>query len=237
MFPAYAKVSHDLATLRRGYLKVLGVLSLVIVPAAVGLALVARPVVELCLGLRWADTVDIVRILAIDSALVAGISTAYYVFMAIGKPQRLAGMLAAHAAISILLMLWLIPRQGAAGAALASLTATTATLPIAVGLLARTLAVTLRELGAAIWRPVAGSLVMVGPVLIALEFAAAPGSLYGDVVRLGAAIVAGSITYGATVIILWQVSGRPDSAERFALERAKPLLARFRRAGGNSSTP
>jgi hypothetical protein len=45
---------------------------------------------------------------------------------------------------------------------------------------------------------------------------------------LVATVVLGAVVYFATVLLLWWLAGRPDGAERFALERASTALRGIR---------
>ena len=53
MFPAYSTLSHDLSALRHGFLKVLGLIALLAIPAGLGMASVAHLFVPVVLGDKW----------------------------------------------------------------------------------------------------------------------------------------------------------------------------------------
>jgi hypothetical protein len=56
------------------------------------------------------------------------------------------------------------------------------------------------------------------------------GPRSGFVQALGellAAIALGAVTYAATVLLLWQLAGRPQGAESWLIDRIKPLWARL----------
>ncbi len=226
VLPGYARLSSDLEALRAGYLKVVSILALAILPAATGLAVVAEPVIMLVLGAQWQETIPVVRILAVEGMLGVGLSTTHYVFVALGTPHRLAGVLAVHAAISLPLMLGAVPAYGVVGASWALFAATCATVPVAFGLLARTLQVHARDLWAAVWRPTVATLAMLGPVLALGSPSIEPAHVSGHAARLVLGIAVGATSYLAVIAASWQWAARPDGAERFVLERVRGLFRR-----------
>lgn len=87
LFPSYAKLSHDPAALRRGFLTTLRYISLITLPVSVGLAAIAPFFVSIFFGERWLLMIPALALLAIR----AGISTLSFnsghLFKAIGRPD------------------------------------------------------------------------------------------------------------------------------------------------------
>lgn len=87
LFPSYAKLSHDPAALRRGFLTTLRYISLITLPVSVGLAVIAPFFVSIFFGQRWLLMIPALALLAIR----AGISTLSFnsghLFKAIGRPD------------------------------------------------------------------------------------------------------------------------------------------------------
>lgn len=71
LFPAFSRVQHDDAAIRRGYLRACGAIALVVFPAMAGIAVVAGPFVHAVLGSEWTPAVPIIAILAPISGLQA----------------------------------------------------------------------------------------------------------------------------------------------------------------------
>lgn len=95
---------------------------LIALPAAAGLALVARPLSDLIIGPELRTAAAAVTPLIAISALFAGLTT-YYFHQAFTLAQRTGLLLAAMAipaVINLLLNLFLIPQMGVMGAALAT---------------------------------------------------------------------------------------------------------------------
>ena len=90
MFPALASIQDDLPRFRRGYLRMLRVISSVSLPAIVGLGATAPLLITTVYGERWAPAVPVLRVLAVIGALQT-INTSGLVFYALGRPNLLLG--------------------------------------------------------------------------------------------------------------------------------------------------
>jgi O-antigen/teichoic acid export membrane protein len=231
VFSGYARLSGDIAALRQGYLKVVSVLSLVVLPAGVGLCLVASPVVHLLLGQKWLEAIPIIRILAIEGVLVVGLSTAHYIYLAIGQPEKLTKVLAMQAVVSITLMLAMIPKFGLVGASLARVAASIVTAPINLKIVARALEMPLLNVVVAVRRALMATAVMSIAVLLLQSVWASVVTPAALVVHLAASVLLGMCTYALAILCLWNIAGRPDGAERFVLQRVQSLFLKLRRTG------
>ena len=98
-------------------------------PAGIGLSLVAQPVVFIIFGEKWMDMAPLIQILSVNSVLGVSLSSAAYVYLALGTPRHTTMLVAVSASISIALMLWLVPFLGIRGAAVARRTALAETGP------------------------------------------------------------------------------------------------------------
>jgi lipopolysaccharide exporter len=226
VYPGYAKLSGDPELLKRAYLRVLSVLVLVTLPAGIGLGLVAQPAVFVFLGGKWNDVVPLLPILSVNGVVAVSVSTSAYVYLARGTPRLTAIVVAIHAAVSLLIMLWLIPLWGARGAAWAVLAGTVATVPVNFRFLSGCLGLNVREIGSVVWRPLAATLAMAALVIAARPYWGTQAETFAaNLFSLLVAAGVGAAAYCATVVLLWQLSARPEGAETFALERLKNLAA------------
>ena len=66
VFPGYVKLADDRELLRQTYLRLTSVLVLLVIPAGVGLSILAEPIVLILLGLKWTSAVPLVQLLAIN---------------------------------------------------------------------------------------------------------------------------------------------------------------------------
>ncbi|HEY7739901.1 MAG TPA: lipopolysaccharide biosynthesis protein [Steroidobacteraceae bacterium] len=230
LFPGYSKMAEDLPRLGWGFVRAVGLVSLLAIPASVGLAVVADDAVPLLLGSSWLATVPVIQLLAI-----AGVSTAlqiscWSVFMATQRFRFLVYLNLFHLAVMVPAMFVFVPPQGAVGAALAHLTACIASLPVGFAMVRMVTGVPIAALAGAVWRPALAAVAM----YLVVE-TVRPGALGADspplalLAGLGEAVAVGAAAYAGAIALLWLACGRPQSAEREALDY---LRGRLRRLAG-----
>jgi O-antigen/teichoic acid export membrane protein len=89
LFPAYAMLQNDHDQLRRGVLTALRYVSLVTIPAGVGLALIAPLFTQTLFGAEWAAAGPVMAILSLYGAVLAVSWNIGDVYKAIGRPDIL----------------------------------------------------------------------------------------------------------------------------------------------------
>jgi hypothetical protein len=62
---------------------------------------------------------------------------------------------------------------------------------------------------------------MAGAVMIAQQYWIVPDTFRGSVVNLVISAGVGAAVYCGTILLLWRLDPRPDSAEAFVVRRAK----------------
>lgn len=228
VFPGYAKISGDLPLLKQTYLRTAAILHLVTLPAAIGLLLVAQPVVTIFLGSKWQSVVPLLQILALNYVLTVTSRSAGYIYLALGTTRRNASLAMLRAVVTLPAMLVLVPSLGVEGAAFALLAGTFAVAAVNLRMLSRTLGLAPRELVAIFWRPVLATLFMAATLWFVGSSWAAADTLGTSVVNLALAVAIGAAAYAVAVIVLWRAVSRPDGAETFVLGRLTMLAAALR---------
>jgi lipopolysaccharide exporter len=223
-YPMYARLANDLGQLRYTYLQVVSMVALVALPAAVGLGLTAELFVPILLGPKWLDAVPLMQLLAAAGAIGALQSSSWSVFLALGKARTVTLLGLGSLAIMVPMLVVLTRWQGAQGAAIAQLTIMCLLVGVTYALLLRDLQLSLPALLGRFWRPLIGMLAMAAAVMgIEAQWAAADG-LVAQMLRLMATIAGGAITYAATILVTWQVAGKPDGGERLLLAKLWPMV-------------
>ena len=230
IFPGYAQKAADLGVLRDTYLQVIGVIALLAVPAGVGIAAVAEILVPVVLGPNWVEAVPAMTALSFYGVLLALKSNNHYIYLALGKSRipALLGLLQ----LIILLPLVVVgsARGGAMGAALAYLAAQLLFSPISVGVLRHVLRLRVAQLAAVFYRPlIAAAAMYVGTRLAVIAFEGTPQHSSALILPLLMCVSCGVALYGAVLLLLWWVAGRPASAERRMLEFVGPKVSDFLR--------
>ena len=90
MFPALSSVQSDLPRFRRGYLRMLRIMSSVSLPAIIGLGATAPLLVSTVYGDKWILAVPVLQVLTVVGVLQA-VNTSGLVFYALGRPNLLLG--------------------------------------------------------------------------------------------------------------------------------------------------
>ena len=204
---------------------------LLLLPAGVGISLIADPVVHLMLGERWVAVIPVVQILAAASTITVFGTIASAMNAADGRVRTNFRFAMMAAMIKVPLLLLLVGWYGLAGAAVA----------VAITMLAEHVLltrVTLRHLGIAwpalllrLWRSALACLAMVA-VLYAAGFAWTPGQgqgIWGMAEDVGLRAALGAATYATTLLLAWLAAGRPEGAEQYFLTIAGKMLRRVRR--------
>lgn len=87
MFPTYSILQNDLTEMRQVYLRTIKWISLVAFPAAVGIYVLAGPVVTVFYGDKWLPAIPLFHVLAVYGLIRSIGSTASAVFMSTGNPR------------------------------------------------------------------------------------------------------------------------------------------------------
>lgn len=87
MFATYSKIQNDRRNLCRAYLQTTQFVSTLALPSAVGLAVLADPLIALVYGPKWREAALVLPVLCVFGALRAISSVNGYVFNAIGRPS------------------------------------------------------------------------------------------------------------------------------------------------------
>jgi len=222
LFPVFARISADAKAVRAAYLDVFAVACMVSVATGAGMALVAGDFVAVALGAQWAAAVPLVRILAIGGGLYGIMQASIPVLSATGHARLSAALTTTRA-------LALVPGLVAAGVfggiqtvAWTRVAITLAFLPGMLLAITRVLPVTLADLAARGWRPLAAAVPMTG--CVALVHARLPELAW---LRLLLDAGAGAASYATALLALWALAGSPAGPEASAWRwlRRRPARA------------
>lgn len=224
--PGYSRLKEVEGALLGGYLDVLGLIALIAIPAAVGLAATVEILVPVLLGENWLDAIPVMRYLALAGAIGVLMTNNSAVYMALGKPQLITWL-------SLLKLSLLIPGMFA-GAAWDGVTGVAAMYTLVEVLmlvpnlvvLSRTLGVKAAAYAAVIYRPVTGAVLMYGILSICILPWIGAGQNSVGIMIAAAAICTGILFYGACVLALWLAHRRPAGAERRLLSWLTELWIR-----------
>ncbi len=229
LFPALAEAKDRSDALKRMFLLAQSIQTLIAIPAAVGLALVAEEAVVVLLGEKWRLAVPFVQVLALVAIAHAITSCGGYVLLVLGRMRSVTLVTWSQVALFAALALTLLRGGEALEIAGLRLAVAAAGIGLSLWLILRALpSVRIGELAAASIRPLAAAAVMTFAVT-----ALGQAEELGPALLLVAKIGLGLLTYPAAVLALWWLAGRPAGAESWLLERLHTL--RRRRTGKPTS--
>ena len=87
MMPAYSKLQSDTPALRNAYLRTLGLVMFAVLPASLGLVLVAEPLVRVVYGEKWLLAAVPLQLLAMFGLFRSMAAFTGYLFEGIGQPK------------------------------------------------------------------------------------------------------------------------------------------------------
>ncbi|MEO1321330.1 MAG: oligosaccharide flippase family protein, partial [Pseudomonadota bacterium] len=224
VFPGYAKLSGSNQELEASFLNTVGLIALLAVPAGAGLAAVSMPLTTFVLGSQWATSAPLIESLALAGAVTAILANNSSMYYAIGKPHIITVLGVVYVTLLLSLSLILARRVGLQGIADAYLVTAAVFAPFSMAILARIAGFSLRAMLSRIASPV-----VCGLTMYLLVSSASIASLVGGFpvgVQLLSLVLLGVVTYVGLIALIWLLRGKPDSAERLALEFGRARLRR-----------
>ncbi len=224
LFPAFADARDNPGELKRLFLLAQGVQTLVAMPAAAGLALVADELVRLMLGDKWLAVVPFIQVLALVNIAGSITTSGGYVLLVLGRIRDSVLNLWFQVALFATLALTLFSGSEALQIAWLRLYIGVGGIGLAIWLLLRALPILrLREVVRSTVRPLLGTGGMIAVLTYALSNLEMPLLLV-----LAIKVLLGAATYVAVVAVLWWIAGRPQGAETYLLEKAGAMRAQRR---------
>jgi O-antigen/teichoic acid export membrane protein len=226
--PGYSLLTGDVARLRAGFLSVIGMIALLVIPAGLGIAATALPATHVLLGKSWLGAVPVIEILAFYGILTALQANCFPIYVATGRPDLQTRLNGFYLLLLIPTMIVLTRAYGLSGAALSSVATASIILPINFTMVLHRLQGSWKQIVAIVWRPLTAATVMAVCVRGWLADADAEATVAEQLLILIAAILIGATIYAGMMLLLWGLSGRPDGAERFVTDRLRGLLRTIR---------
>ena len=227
ILPGYAKIAHDPALLRYGFLEVWALTLALALPIAAGIGLVADPLVKIALGSKWLEAIPVMQMLSVYGLASISMANIAPLFQAMGKPRvpAVTATLCLIAAVPLLVLgTWWNGIVGAAAAISLS----------NVLFLVMLLAITLRSVGLGgadllrtIWRSLlsCGAMALV-VVAIHLRWVGTE-AMHEQVAKLACSVIAGAATYIGLHLALWRLCGFPRGTESRLIEMARAAIRRL----------
>lgn len=222
-FPAYSKVAQDRPRLKAIFLKVMGVVVTVVLPIAVGIAVLSPDIVQVLLGAKWTDCIPLLRMLAIAGALAALQNNLGYLLLSINNSRMLAIISFVHACLLLVFVVTGAYLSAAYGAATGLMAANAVVIGPVFYIVFKLTDIPLSSFLPTLGRPLLGGCVM-GMVLAA--FGSIPESASGltGCVLLALKVLLGMLVYSVVVWTAWNMAKKPDGAESFLVDKVSGVF-------------
>jgi len=218
LFPAFVEAKHNAEELKRIFLLAQAVQTLIVVPAAMGLVLVAPEAVRVLLGERWMSAVPFVQVLAPVGMVWSITNAGGYVMLALGRVRALTYILWVRIALFALVAYGFLPRADALQIAWLRLAFGMFALAAFMVWVRNALPnVRVVEVLGTMSRPIVAVIVMTAAVLAVDHVHLAAPIAIVLMVKMGV----GAVTYTATLLLAWQIAGRPVGGESYLFERIR----------------
>lgn len=240
LFPAFARMKHDLPRMRAAYLRTQALLCTLAFPISAGFAALAEPAIRLLLGDKWLPTVPIVQVITIVVALGA-LNGVQQLALATGRTKSLFGLDLRSLCIRMPCVIGglLIGREIGIGAIMGAVyglaVANVFNLVWNMQLTAQIIDLQLVRQFAVAQRPAIASVLLFLAVAMLHRLLPVEAADLEGFATLGGLVCAGIVTYGAALGLLWLAQGRPSGAESEVLNLLKQMTSKALRRGDGSS--
>jgi PST family polysaccharide transporter len=229
LFPAFSRLRDDPERLAATYQKAQGLLTAAVLPAGFGLALIADPLVRLCMGERWHPVVLIIQVLASVFAVQTLGSLSQPLAMAAGTTRLLFIRELQDLVIRLPSIIVGLLLDGLTGVVYARALTGIILVLFHMQVVKRVTGLTFVAQFAANIRSLASICVMVAVVLplshVVERFGVGKIDLLLEIAIL---IVLGAVAYLGSHAVMWIFSGKPEGPEREALKLFTSGINRLR---------
>lgn len=224
VFPGYAKMSEDVSTLRAGYFDVLGLITLLSVPIALGIAATSDIFVPLVLGAKWIETIPLIQILAFNGLLYSLQSNIGTVYIVMNRPHIITLIMSIYSVVLVSSLIVGVRLAGSVGAAFGLLICTVFLIPANLHFAGKLLQLHFHDFVSVMWRPFFAGITMYAAVYLQKLYIGHAGSDSTMFAELLLMVITGAVVYCGMVISLWLFFSEKKGAERVVLDY---VLKRF----------
>lgn len=153
MMPAYSKLQGDMVALRKAYLRTLNLVMFAVLPASLGLVIVAHPLIRVVYGEKWVLAAVPLQLLAIFGLFRSLAAFTGYLFEGIGMPKIAFIQGAVRLAVLLPLIIPATRHYGLQGAAATVIAGMAAQWLVGLFYLHTRVGIKLREVARAAWQP------------------------------------------------------------------------------------
>lgn len=229
LFPGFSVLGDDRPRLQAAYSRAQGILTLLVLPLGVGLALVAEPAVLLAMGPQWAEIIFVIQVLACVYGLQTISSLAQPLALSQGAAKMMFRREMTLFSVRFPIILTGLILGGLKGVVLARLVTGAIFIGFNMFIVRRLVGLTLRAQLAANLRPLLAATIMAGLVVLAQTAFDLPAGMTGLALDLALSLIVGAAGYASALGLLWALSGFGPGPEREVLALARAAWLRRKR--------
>lgn len=223
-FPAYSKEKNNPEQLRELFYKTTSMITIIALPASMGLFMTADYFVPVVLGEQWLDAIPVVQLLSVFAFFSSISSNNGYVFLAIGKP-KITTFISGFRILSFFIFLFLFDlTKSVEDPAEALVYAAVTNMIIAYAWLKHEINLSILKVIYVNFRATFATLIMCLVLFVIKQSYEIEINLF----NFFSLVVLGVITFGTSLILVWIFSGKPNSIEKQVLLRMSKLIIRKR---------
>ncbi|WP_287990354.1 lipopolysaccharide biosynthesis protein [Acidiphilium sp.] len=227
-FSGFAQAQADGDNGANLLLRLLALMTIIALPAGLGLSLTAYPIVQLGFGKNWIGAVPLLQVIGVANAFSIFSMISWVVFSVRAWMKALVKIGSAITLIRFVLIIVLLPVYGLTGVAIAIAGTDIIGQIVFIVVTVHRLDLSLTSVLGRVWRSVTAAAMMTALlVVLHLGWRDDPGTDRWQAIHLGAAVLIGAISYTASLIGLWLLAGRPEGAERDLLDFLRAMLRRI----------
>ena len=220
ILPVLSSIEGDVERTNKAVIKITATVNSVVWPLGLGFAAIGAQATELILGAKWLAAVPYVQVFAIVAVLQTITSPAKSLLIIRGHTRIQSHAVWAEFLTFCIASVLLVPHFHLIGLAFARLIAS-ATNSIYILIVAqRRCALSLREMGIQIARPMVGAILMMALVANFLGTASNP------ILQLIIGVAAGIVFVTLWSLISWHLAGRPEGLESTSIDKFQAVFNR-----------
>ena len=230
IFPGFASIQEDRPRLAAAYQRAQSLVTALALPAGIGAALIADPLIRLTMGEKWTPVIFVIQVLAAVFALQTLGSLSEPLGMANGQTRLLFVRNLQMLVIRVPLIVAGMLLGGLKGVVIARVISGVVSIFFAMRLVRRWTGLNLREqLSANIRAFVSVAMMAAGVVLVSpyLTHKADPASL---AIKIAVMVLLAALIYFGTTLLLWILMNKPAGPEREVQQLIGKLRAKLRAA-------
>lgn len=214
LLPGFAKISNEAGQTRAIFIEVFGITLWLGGPIAIGMGLLAAPLVSILFGEIWSDSVPIIHVLVLAGFVALLSSCSYPIFLALNNPSVPTFLCGLHLLLLLPSLTVGTSLYGVIGAAMAVVLCQLIIASIDIVLIVRLLRLPFQRLGSVMWRSLAALGCMAFTVHALSKNWPYGGSWLGEVAQLFIASFGGGSVYIGISLLLWKLFSDGGGPER-----------------------